>query len=123
LHFVLEGKNCVFKLHTIDFKLKRHTVTVKYVHSSTMRINLHKESKQLINSMATREMPRVGLHPSGAGIVKEFQEASTVAELRHMFLRESAAQEVFVDLVGEYLDQIVRSNDQSQVRMQNTGIV
>ena len=83
-----------------------------------MRINLHEEAKQLINSMATSEIPKLKSQPSCVNIVEANHEASTLADLRRLFLRESAAQEVFVDLVGDYLDEVVKSNDQSQVQKQ-----
>jgi hypothetical protein len=81
-----------------------------------MRINLHKEAKQLINSMATPEIPQSASTPACCSIVEESNDATTLADLRRLFLRESGAQEVFVDLVGDYLDEVVKSNDQSQVR-------
>jgi hypothetical protein len=83
---------------------------------SLMRINLHEEAKQLINSMAASEMPQLRSQPSCVSIVEANHEASTLSELRRLFLRESAAQEVFVDLVGNYLDEVVKSNDQYQAR-------
>jgi hypothetical protein len=84
---------------------------------SSMRINLHEESKQLINSMATPEVPQLKWQPACTIVAEANHEASTLAELRRLFLRESAAQEVFVDLVGDYLDEIVKSNDRLQVWM------
>ncbi len=48
-------------------------------------------------------------------------EASTLPELQRLFWWESAAQEVFVDLVGEYLDKVVTSSDVCQVQT-NFGV-
>jgi hypothetical protein len=70
-----------------------------------MGISLHEEVKQLINGMATPKMPKLRLHPLctgiGPDIVQRFHEASTLAKLQRLFLWESAAQEVFVALVGK----------------------
>jgi hypothetical protein len=80
-------------------------------------INLHEESNQLVHSMANPELSLpLTLQPSCTNIVDNFHEASTLAELRLLFLWGSAAQEVFIDLVGYYLDEVVRSNDQCLVR-------
>ncbi len=81
-----------------------------------LRINLHEESKQLKNSMETPKITQPILKPSRTSGLEEIHEASTLAELRRVFLTESTAQEVFVDLVGEYLDEVVKRNDQRQVR-------
>jgi hypothetical protein len=91
---------------------------------SLMHVNLHEESKLMINSMVKPHMPRHRSQSSCIGtIVEEFHEAlphpaesTTLSELRRSFLAESAAQEVLVDLVGEYLDELVKSNDHCQVR-------
>jgi hypothetical protein len=80
-----------------------------------MRVNLHNESKQLINSMATPKVPQPRSSRSCTSILEESHEALTLAELRRVFLREATAQEVFVDLVGEYLDDVIKSNDLCQV--------
>ncbi len=84
--------------------------------SSLIRINLYEEAKKLINSMATPKMTQLTYQPTCVNIVEANHEASTLSELRRLFLRESEAQEVFVDLVGDYLDEVVKSNDQCQVR-------
>ena len=81
-----------------------------------MRINLHAESKQLINSMATPKIQQPIPSPTCTTVLEEIHEASTLAELRRVFLRESTEQEVFVDLVGEFLDEVIKGNDQCQVR-------
>ncbi len=39
----------------------------------------------------------------------------TLPELRIIFQMQSTAQEIFISLVGEHLDELVRMNDQSQV--------
>jgi hypothetical protein len=80
---------------------------------SLMSINLHGEAKQLINSMIKPKVLQLSNQLSCVSIVEANHEASTLADLRRLFLRESAAQEVFVDLVGDYLDEVVKSNDQS----------
>jgi hypothetical protein len=81
-------------------------------------LHLHEEAKQLINSMTTTETPNISLRePSchGSSVGKELCKASTLHESRRLCLKESTAQEIFVDLVGDYLDEVVKSNDHHQV--------
>ncbi len=87
-----------------------------------MHINLYAEASQLSNSMMTlpqRAHPRLR-QLACTSIEEEFHESSTLAELRRLFLRESAAQDVLVDLAGDYLDEVVKSNDQCLVQTTRT---